>query len=316
MNLKKLAIILPAYNEEPVIKKTTKILLEILNKMNEKNLVSSDSFIMYVDDGSKDQTWNLTQELHAEDNRVKGIKFSRNFGHQNALIAGMTELTGTDVDYVVTIDADLQDNPESIIEMVELAISGKNIVYGVRNDRTSDSWFKRVSAQSFYKVMNWLGVQTIPNHADFRLVDQKILEVFSQYEERDMFLRGIFPTIGFESANVYYARAEREAGETKYPLKKMLSFALDGITSFSVRPIEMVRNLGIFMLTVSGLFLIYTLLAYFTGHTEAGWPMLMVSVWIIGGLQLLAIGIIGEYISKIFLEIKHRPRYVIDKELK
>lgn len=316
MSFKKLAIILPAYNEEPVIKKTTKVLLDILNRMTDKNMISPDSFIMYVDDGSKDQTWNLTQELHVEDSRVKGIKFSRNFGHQNALIAGMTELTGTDVDYVVTIDADLQDNPESIIEMVELANAGKNIVYGVRNDRTSDSWFKRFSAQSFYKVMNSLGVQTIPNHADFRLVDQKILAVFSQYEERDMFLRGIFPTIGFEAANVYYARAEREAGETKYPLKKMLSFALDGITSFSVRPIEMVRNLGIFMVTISGLFLIYTLGAYFTGHTEAGWPMLMVSVWIIGGLQLLAIGIIGEYISKIFLEIKHRPRYVIAKELK
>lgn len=313
---KKLAIVLPAYNEELVIEKTTRILLEIIDQMIEERLISSNSFITYVDDGSKDQTWNLTKELHMNDHRVRGIHFSHNFGHQNALIAGLTEYTGTDVDYVVTLDADLQDDPQAIIQMVKLANDGKNIVYGVRNDRTTDSWFKRFSAQGFYKMMNLLGVQTIPNHADFRLVDQKVLAAFSEYDERDMFLRGIFPAIGFDSAQVYYARKVREAGETKYPLKKMITFAMDGITSFSVRPIVLVRNLGLTMVTVSGVFLLYTFWSYFYGDAEDGWPMLMVSIWAIGGLQLLAIGVIGEYIGKIFMEVKHRPRYIIEKYLK
>ncbi|KRN74491.1 hypothetical protein IV73_GL001226 [Weissella kandleri] len=313
---KKLAIVLPAYNEEPVIEKTTQILLALLDKMVQEALISADSFIVYIDDGSKDKTWALTQSLHAGDSRVKGIHFSRNFGHQNALIAGMTELTDTDVDYVVTIDADLQDDPNSIVEMVKLANDGKDLVYGVRNDRTSDSWFKRFSAQSFYKVMNLLGVQTIPNHADFRLMDQKVLDVFKQYDERDMFLRGIFPSIGFKSAEVYYARAEREAGETKYPLRKMLKFATNGITSFSVKPITMIRNLGIAMFTVSVIFMIYVLCQYLSKNTTSGWPMLMISVWLIGGIQLMGIGVIGEYIGKIFMEVKHRPRYVIETKLK
>ncbi|QIL49955.1 glycosyltransferase family 2 protein [Weissella coleopterorum] len=313
---KKLAIVLPAYNEELVIEKTTHILLDIMDRMINDHLISSKSVITYVDDGSKDQTWSFMQGLHEQDSRIQGIHFSRNFGHQNALIAGLTEYTDTDFDYVVTLDADLQDDPLAIIEMVKLANSGKNIVYGVRNDRTTDSWFKRFSAQSFYKVMNILGVQTIPNHADFRLVDQKVLAAFGEYNERDMFLRGIFPSIGFNSAQVFYARKIREAGETKYPLKKMITFALDGITSFSVRPIILVRNLGLIMVTVSGLFLLYTLWSYFWGNAEDGWPMLMVSIWAIGGLQLLAIGIVGEYIGKIFMEVKHRPRYIIEKYLK
>jgi len=313
---KKLAIVLPAYNEELVIDKTTNVLLEIMDQMIADQLISSDSFITYVDDGSRDKTWNLIKDLHIKYKRVRGIHFSRNFGHQNALIAGMTEYTGTDVDYVVTLDADLQDDPKAIIKMVKLANEGKNVVYGVRNDRTTDTWFKRFSAQTFYKFMNMLGVQTIPNHSDFRLVDQKVLNAFSEYDERDMFLRGIFPSIGFGTAKVYYARKAREAGESKYPLKKMITFALDGITSFSVRPIILVRNLGLTMVTISGLFLLYTLWSYFYGYVEDGWPMLMVSIWAIGGLQLLAIGVVGEYIGKIFIEVKHRPRYIIEQYLK
>lgn len=311
MQKKKLAIILPAYNEEEVIVKTTGILSGILQDMIDQGMISADSYILYVNDGSRDRTWELVHELHNENHFVQGLSFSRNFGHQNALIAGMEHVTGTDVDYAVTIDADLQDDPHAIVEMVKEANAGKNLVYGVRNDRTTDTAFKRGTAGIFYKMMNWLGVQTIPNHADFRLIDQKILAVFSQYQEREMFLRGIFPLIGFNSSKVYYARAEREAGETKYPLRKMLQFAMSGITSFSVAPITFVRNGGIIVFLFSMLALIYVLVGSLLGQTSLGWPTIMISIWALGGLQLMAIGIIGEYIGKIFVEVKNRPRYVI-----
>jgi len=312
---KKLAIVLPAYNEEPVIEKTTKILHELLEKMISEQQVSADSFIMYVDDGSKDKTWELVNQLREQYGAVQGLRFSKNFGHQNALIAGMEYLTDTNIDYVVTIDADLQDDPNAIVEMVQLANEGKDIVYGVRNDRTSDTFIKRFTAQSFYKVMSSLGVNSIPNHADFRLVDQKVLRAFGEYQEREMFLRGIFPMIGFNEAKVYYARAEREAGETKYPMRKMIQFAATGITSFSISPITFVRNTGIAIFGFSILFLIYIIVGWAFGGTTAGWPTLMVSIWMLGGLQLVAIGIIGEYIGKIFMEVKHRPRYIIAEKL-
>lgn len=311
---KKLAIILPAYNEEEVIVKTTGVLEGVLEDMTSQNLVSEDSFIMYVDDGSKDRTWELVNQLQMQFGNVRGLKFSHNFGHQNALIAGLHHVTDTDVDYAVTIDADLQDDPKAIIEMVRSASEeGKNVVYGVRNDRTTDTFFKRKTAEMFYKTMNWLGVKTIPNHADFRLVDQKVLKAFEGYEEREMFLRGIFPAIGFDSAEVFYARAEREAGETKYPLKKMLEFAANGITSFSIAPITFVRNLGILMFVVSALMFLYIIVGYFLHKTTLGWPSIIASVWLLGGLQLMAIGLIGEYIGKIFVEVKHRPRYIIQE---
>ncbi|MGO2909289.1 MAG: glycosyltransferase family 2 protein [Leuconostoc citreum] len=315
MAAKKLAIVLPAYNEEEVIEKTTARLHGLLLSMIENKKITSDSFIMYVDDGSNDRTWELVNQLRAQYGQVQGIRFSTNFGHQNALIAGMTHLTGTDVDYVVTIDADLQDDPEAIVDMVDLANAGKDIVYGVRNDRTTDTLFKRYTAQGFYKVMSALGVNSIPNHADFRLVNQKVLKAFSAYQEREMFLRGIFPLIGFNEGRVYYARAEREAGETKYPLRKMIQFAATGITSFSISPITFVRNLGIGIFGISILFLIYIFFGWAFGKTSTGWPTLMVSIWMLGGLQLVAIGIIGEYIGKIFMEVKHRPRYIIAEEL-
>lgn len=312
MSKKKLAIILPAYNEEPVIQKTTKVLSDLLKSLVAAETITDDSFIMYVDDGSVDQTWQLINRLADQYGHVKGLRFSHNFGHQNALIAGLTEVTGSDVDYAVTIDADLQDDPQAITEMLRLAVDEhKDIVYGVRNDRTSDTAFKRQTAGLFYKLMNVLGVKTIPNHADFRLVDQRVLAAFQEYQERDMFLRGIFPAIGFNSAEVFYARAEREAGETKYPLRKMLQFALSGITSFSVAPITMVRNMGLAISGISLLMLIYAIVRYLMGVTQLGWPSLMVSIWFLGGIQLTAIGVIGEYIGKVFMEVKHRPRYLI-----
>lgn len=311
---KKLAIILPAYNEEEVIVKTTGILEDVIAKMKHKGMISETSFILYVDDGSQDKTWELVESLRVQYGNVQGIKFSHNFGHQNALIAGLHYVTNTDVDYAVTIDADLQDDPNAIIRMVELANDeNKNVVYGVRNDRTTDTVFKRKTAGLFYKVMNWLGVKTIPNHADFRLVDQKVLRAFENYKEREMFLRGIFPTIGFNSAEVFYARAEREAGVTKYPFKKMLEFAANGITSFSIAPITFVRNLGIGMFLVSAVMFLYIILGYFMHKTTLGWPSIIASIWLLGGLQLVAIGLIGEYIGKIFVEVKHRPRYIIQE---
>lgn len=315
MVAKKLAIVLPAYNEEEVIEKTTAQLHQLLAEMIQANKISTNSFILYVDDGSKDNTWALVNALHEQYGNVLGLRFSTNFGHQNALIAGMTHLTDTDVDYVVTIDADLQDDPQAIVAMVDLANQGKDIVFGVRNDRTSDTFFKRFTAQSFYKVMSALGVNSIPNHADFRLLNQKVLHAFSAYQEREMFLRGIFPLIGFNEAKVYYARAEREAGETKYPLRKMIKFAATGITSFSISPITFVRNVGLGIFSISILSLIYIFIGWAFGRTTAGWPTLMVSIWMLGGLQLVAIGIIGEYIGKIFLEVKHRPRYIIAEEI-
>ncbi|MFT9389003.1 MAG: glycosyltransferase family 2 protein [Leuconostoc sp.] len=315
MVAKKLAIVLPAYNEEEVIEKTTSELHNLLDKMILEKQISESSFILYVDDGSKDHTWALVNALNEKYGNVFGLRFSTNFGHQNALIAGLTHLTDTDVDYVVTIDADLQDDPQAIIEMVDLANQGKDIIYGVRNDRTSDTFFKRFTAQSFYKVMSTLGVNSIPNHADFRLVNQKVLRAFSAYHEREMFLRGIFPLIGFNEAKVYYARAEREAGETKYPLRKMIKFATTGITSFSISPITFVRNMGLIIFCVSILFLIYIFIGWALGKTSVGWPTIMVSIWMLGGLQLVAIGIIGEYIGKIFLEVKHRPRYIIAEKI-
>jgi glycosyltransferase involved in cell wall biosynthesis len=313
---KKLAVILPAYNEEEVIEKTTSVLEGVLHDLNDEGLISVDSFLMYVDDGSKDQTWSMINDLAAQYGNIRGLRFSHNFGHQNALVAGLHAVTGTDVDYAVTIDADLQDDPKAIFEMVRLASEeGKNVVYGVRNDRTSDTVFKRGTAQFFYKLMNWLGVKTIPNHADFRLVDQSVLAAFAEYGEREMFLRGIFPSIGFNAAEVYYARAEREAGETKYPLKKMLDFAMNGITSFSIAPITFVRNLGVLMFGVSVLLFFYVIVGYFIHNAAIGWPSLIASIWLLGGLQLIAIGMIGEYIGKIFVEVKHRPRYIIQDSI-
>ncbi|MCT4388564.1 glycosyltransferase [Leuconostoc pseudomesenteroides] len=308
--LKKLVIVVPAYNEEAVIEKTTAILLSILYKLIDDNKINAESKILYVDDGSKDKTWALIETLNSQDDHVVGAKLAHNAGHQNALIAGVE--IAKDSDYIVSIDADLQDDPNAIIEMVNQANDGKNVVFGIRNNRDSDTWFKKTTAGAFYKVMNLLGVESIPNHADFRLIDQRVIQAFLSYPEREMFLRGIFPQIGFKQGKVFYARAEREAGETKYPLRKMLSFAMDGITSFSIVPIKMIRNAGLLIAFISFLFMIWAIVGRLFGQTALGWPSIIISIWFFGGLQLVALGVIGEYIGRIFMEVKHRPRYVLD----
>lgn len=310
MMSKKLVIVIPAYNEEPVIEKTTAILLSILYKLINDDKINVESKILYVDDGSKDNTWSMIEKLHEQDGHVVGAKLAHNAGHQNALIAGVE--IARDSDYIVSIDADLQDDPNAIIEMVNQANNGKNVVFGIRNNRDSDTWFKKTTAGAFYKVMNLLGVESIPNHADFRLIDQRVIQAFLSYPEREMFLRGIFPQIGFQQGKVFYARAEREAGETKYPLRKMLSFAMDGITSFSIVPIKMIRNSGLIIAFISFLFMIWAVVGRLFGHTTLGWPSIIISIWLFGGLQLVALGVIGEYIGRIFMEVKHRPRYVLD----
>lgn len=310
---KKLKIIVPCYNEEPVLRNTNKILTRILNDLIKKNAIDEESQILYVDDGSRDKTWEIIEKLQHEDTKISGLKFSGNFGHQNALIAGIE--VSKDSDYIVTIDADLQDNPQSIKEMVAKANEGVDIVYGVRSKRTSDSFFKRFTAKSFYKIMSLLGTKTIPNHADFRLINKRVAKAFLEYPEREMFLRGIFPSMGFKTSKVFYERKPREAGETKYPLRKMISFALNGITSFSTKPIKIVRNIGILFALIGLVYAVYVIVARYTGQVVGGWPSLIVSIWIIGGIQLVAIGIVGEYIGRIFDEVKHRPRYLIDKKL-
>lgn len=311
--MKKLVIVVPAYNEEPVIEKTTQKLVAILERLVAKKKISSDSLLLYVDDGSSDNTWKMVIDLHNRNKLVSGIKFAHNAGHQNALIAGIE--CAKDADYIVTIDADLQDDPESIEEMVDQANSGKNIVFGVRNNRDSDTWFKKTSAGFFYKVMGLLGVESIPNHADFRLIDQRVIKAFLQYPEREMFLRGIFPKLGFNQGKVFYARSKREAGETKYPLRKMLTFAMDGITSFSIVPIKMIRNFGFIIAFIGIIYLFYTIVAKMLGYAVAGWPSLIISIWLLGGVQLVALGVVGEYIGRIFTEVKHRPRYILETNL-
>ncbi|WP_248719777.1 glycosyltransferase family 2 protein [Convivina intestini] len=312
MNQKKLTIVVPAYNEEPVIEKTTTVLTNILKKLINENQISANSTLLYVDDGSKDRTWEMIGELHNGNSMITGIKFAHNAGHQNALIAGIE--TAQDSDYIVTIDADLQDSPEAIIEMVHQANEGKDIVFGVRNNRDSDTWFKKNSAGLFYKIMGFLGVEEIPNHADFRLIDKRVTKAFLQYPEREMYLRGIFPQLGFNQGEVYYARTERQAGESKYPLSKMLSLAIDGITSFSVKPIKMIRNVGLLVALIGLLYLAYSVVGKMMGHNITGWTSIVTSIWLLGGFQLIALGIVGEYIGRIFTEVKHRPRYFIEEK--
>lgn len=312
--MRKLAIVVPCYNEQEVLCDSAKQLLELLKKMICDHIISSDSYILFVNDGSKDETWNIISSLVKECSLFRGLKLAGNVGHQNALLAGLMTAK-EDADMLISIDADLQDDITVIPEMVEKYDKGCDIVYGVRNNRDTDTWFKRVTAEMFYKIMHLLGVKTISNHADFRLMSKRAVEQLSNYEERNMFLRGVVPLIGYQTDCVYYKRKEREAGESKYPLKKMLSFAWDGITSFSIKPITFICGLGVFLLFISIVAIIYFVIGYFAGNVVAGWVSLMVSIWLIGGIQLLAIGIIGQYIGKIFMETKRRPRYNIEEYL-
>lgn len=309
-----LAIVVPCYNEEEMLPITSEALRGKLAELSSKGKISPESFILFVDDGSKDNTWNLIEKEHNEHKEVYGLKLAGNVGHQFALTAGL--ITAKEVsDITISIDADLQDDIDVFEQMVDYYHDGSDIVYGVRNKRKTDSFFKRFTAQSFYKVMNFFGAKTIYNHADYRLMSKRALDHFANYEEVNLYIRGIVPLIGYKTECVYYDRKVRVAGESKYPLKKMLALAIEGITSFSVKPIRYIVLLGIISVILSIAALVYALISYFIGTVEPGWTSLIVSIWFLGGVQLISIGLIGEYIGKIYMEVKHRPRYNIEKFL-
>lgn len=309
----KLAIVVPCYNEQEVLPQSLPVLQKVLQQLQSQQQISADSQIVFVDDGSQDQTWSLISQFSQTNANVAGIKLSRNFGHQNALLAGLS--TVSDADFIVTIDSDLQDDPQVIAQMVQQYYAGAEVVYGVRNNRDSDSRFKRTTAEYFYKFMNFLGVKLVPDSADFRLLSQRAAQVLLDYPERNLFLRGLVPLVGFPSAKVYYRRQPRAAGVSKYPLLKMLHLALDGITSFSVAPIKLIMGLGLVIVAVSLFLLIYTIIQKIRGDVVSGWSSLMISIWGLGGIQLICISVIGEYIAKIFNEVKRRPRFTIEKNL-
>ena len=306
-----LAIVVPCYNEEPVLEQTTQHLLAVLEGMQE--IVSHDSRILYVDDGSHDATWSMIEQLHAEDRRIAGISLAHNSGHQNALMAGLTTAIRF-ADLTVTIDADLQDDETIIKEMVRLALQGNDIVYGVRSSRATDTWFKRTTAQAFYRLMGKMGVKTVYNHADYRLMSRRAVEALLHYEERNLFLRGLVPLLGYKTAQVEYARKERQAGESKYPLTKMLNLAFDGITSFSMSLVHMVLWLGLVFLLIALGITIWVIVCLVQHKAITGWSSLILSVWFCSGCVLIGLGIVGEYIGKIYMEVKRRPRFNIKDE--
>ena len=309
-----LYMVIPFYNEEEVLPETTKRLEKKLGDLIKKKVISEKSKVMYVNDGSKDKTWELIKNINKDNPMFTGISLSRNRGHQNALVAGL--LTAKEyADVVISMDADLQDDINAIDEMLEKYYDGCDIVYGVRSARKTDTFFKRVTAEGFYKFMQMMGVDVVYNHADYRLTSKKVLNNFQDYKEVNLFLRGIFPLIGYKSDKVYYERAERFAGESKYPLKKMLNFAWDGITSFSVKPLRLICTLGFVILFISIIIMIYSLVRKLTGNTIDGWTFLNISIWFIGGLQMISLGIIGEYVGKMYNETKARPRFIVAENL-
>ena len=307
-----LAIVVPCYNEEHVLEQTTQHLLAVLEGMQE--IVSPDSRILYVDDGSHDATWSMIEQLHAEDRRIAGISLAHNSGHQNALMAGLTTAIRF-ADLTVTIDADLQDDETVIKEMVQLALQGNDIVYGVRSSRATDTWFKRTTAQAFYRLMGKMGVKTVYNHADYRLMSRRAVEALLHYEERNLFLRGLVPLLGYKTAQVEYARKERQAGESKYPLTKMLNLAFDGITSFSMSLVHMVLWLGLVFLLIALGITIWVIVCLVQHKAITGWSSLILSIWFCSGCVLIGLGIVGEYIGKIYMEVKRRPRFNIKDEI-
>ena len=307
-------LVIPCYNEKEVLPETSKQLRDIMHGLINKGKISENSKIAFVNDGSKDTTWNIITQLHNEDSIFTGINLAHNRGHQNALLAGL--MTAKDyADAAITLDADLQDDVGAIEQFIDKFIEGKDIVYGVRSTRATDTKFKRGTAHAFYKVMNFMGADTLEDHADYRLMSKRALEGLAQFKEVNLFLRGIVPMIGYETDVVYYERHERFAGESKYPLKKMISFAVDGITSCSVKPIRMITTLGMVVFSVSIIMLIYCLVVWILGKTVAGWTSIVISLWGIGGLILLSLGTIGEYVGKIYMEVKERPRFIIEKVL-
>lgn len=303
---------IPCYNEEEVLHETAKRLEEKYYELKKNGKISDKSRVVFIDDGSRDRTWEIIEELHEQNEMFSGIKLSRNRGHQNALLCGLMTVREL-ADAVISMDADLQDDINAIDGMIDKYIEGCDVVYGVRSARTTDTFFKRFTAEGFYKLMNMMGANIVFNHADFRLMSKRALEGFSEFKEVNLFLRGIVPMVGYKSDIVTYERAERFAGESKYPLKKMLAFAFEGITSLSTKPIKLITGIGFIIFAVSIIMVIYNIIRFFMGATVPGWTSLAVSIWALGGIQLISIGLIGEYIGKIYLESKHRPRYIVEK---
>lgn len=312
--MNRLAIVVPCYKEEAVLEETTNRLSEILDDLISKELIGQNSYVLYVNDGSTDETWPIISKLHATNKYVNGVNLACNVGHQKALWAGLT-VARDNADIVVSIDADLQDDVNAIKAMVQRYHEGCDIVYGVRNERKTDTWFKRTTALGFYKLMNAMGTKTVYNHADYRLMSKRALEYLLQFKERNLFIRGLVPLVGYKTDCVYYNRAERFAGESKYPLSKMLNFAVDGITSFSVKPIRMIFSLGILFMFIALCVLVWIFYSYFMGQVVPGWSSLMLSVWFCSGCVLTGLGVVGEYIGKIYIEVKERPAYNIEKIL-
>lgn len=310
----RLYVVIPCYNEEEVLPETSKRLKEKMTSLIESGSISSDSRVCFVNDGSKDKTWELIKQLHNDDKLFSGVNLSRNRGHQNALLAGlMTAMENANM--IISMDADLQDDINAMDEMIKKYNEGIDVVYGVRSSRTKDTFFKRFTAEAFYKLMAKMGVKTVFNHADYRLLSKRALEGLAGFKEVNLFLRGIVPMVGYKSDVVYYERGERFAGESKYPLSKMLSFAVEGITSLSVKPIRYITGLGFFVFLFSIVILIYSFIRHYMGETIQGWTTLMVSIWAIGGLILFSLGVVGEYVGKIYLESKGRPRFIIEEFL-
>lgn len=309
-----LYLVVPCYNEEEVLPETNRRLKEKMCGLRETGRIGEASRILYVDDGSRDRTWALISGFHQEDPLVSGLKLAHNRGHQNALLAGLMAAMES-CDCAISLDADLQDDIDVIDDFLDKFEDQCDIVYGVRKKRDTDSFFKKTTAQGFYKCMRLLGVDVVYNHADYRLMSRRALEALSEYTEVNLFLRGIVPLIGYRSDYVYYDRKERLAGESKYPLKKMISFALEGITSFSVKPLKIISNLGILISCLSVVGLLYALISHATHNTVAGWTAIVASIWLLGGIQLLCIGTLGGYIGKIYSEVKRRPRYRVEEYL-
>ncbi len=307
-----LYIIIPCYNEETVLPVTKPLFQKKLTELIEKELVSPKSRIVFVNDGSRDQTWKLISEYAKEDPHILGLSLSRNRGHQNALLAGLLEMKDR-CDITISIDCDGQDDVNAMNEMVKAYGEGAQIVYGVRNNRDSDTFFKRTTAQGFYRVMSAMGVESIYNHADYRLVSSKVLNAFEDFHEVNLFLRGLFPLVGFQSTCVYYSREKRMAGESHYPLGKMISFAMDGITSLSVKPIDLIAKVGLVIVLISFIGILYAIISAILGHVVSGWTSMTCIICFLGGIQLLSLSVIGQYVGKIYLESKHRPRYIISE---
>jgi glycosyltransferase involved in cell wall biosynthesis len=307
-----ISIVVPCYNEQETLPIAIPELLRLLDRMTDSRLIAPESYILCANDGSSDDTWQQLLAMHAEDNRVRAIALAHNQGHQNALMAGLMYVCDK-CDAAVSIDADLQDDPKAIVEMVGRYVAGDEIVYGVRRERKGDTWFKRTTAHAFYRFQLKMGVKTIYDHADYRLMSNRALRLLSEYKESNLFLRGIVPAIGLRHSVVEYSRTERIAGESKYSLSQMLALSIDGITSFSAKPMRLIFLTGLCMVVLDVMIALWVLIAYFNNNTISGWASVMLSIWFLGGLTLISIGIVGEYIGKIFVEVKHRPRYAVSE---